>query len=151
MPKRLAVVSVLSLLFTVIALGGPIVVDEVETFSDRECQWLHSQFLGECMSSQKCERTYGEMDDFSMSTYRGMSSLETVITVRAMEQINSACQRVCLTKQRPAYGEWRKLVCDPLIKRPASAIGGHHDHRAEDHPCQDWTAGGFASRYGLSR
>jgi hypothetical protein len=28
-----------------------------------------------------------------------------------------------------------------VAQRPASAIGGHHDHRAEDHPCQGWTAG----------
>ena len=28
-----------------------------------------------------------------------------------------------------------------VAQRPASAIGGHHDHRAEDHPCQGWTVG----------
>src|SRR5215471_14129482 len=28
-----------------------------------------------------------------------------------------------------------------VAKRPASAIGGHHDHRAENYPCQGWTAG----------
>ena len=27
-----------------------------------------------------------------------------------------------------------------VAKRPASAIGGHHDHRAENYPRQGWTA-----------
>src|SRR6516164_11720154 len=28
-----------------------------------------------------------------------------------------------------------------VAKRPASAIGGHHDDRAENYPRQGWTAG----------
>ena len=38
-----------------------------------------------------------------------------------------------------------------MAKRPASAIGGHHDDRTEDHPREGWTAGACQPFGQLSR
>lgn len=87
------------------------VVPDVKVFTGRECRWLYSRFLDECMEAQKCT----EMD-FSMSTSRGMSSLETVLTVRSANEINYACNQVCVSKRKMDYNQWRKSICKPLIR-----------------------------------
>jgi hypothetical protein len=91
------------------------VVEDAKRFTEADCRWLHTQFLGECMASAKCSHLR-EAWDFSMSTQRGLTALETVITVRSMYAISSACERACVTKLKIAYSEWKQLICKPLTR-----------------------------------
>jgi hypothetical protein len=91
------------------------VVEDATTFTEENCRWLHRQFLGECIGFQACPRERAGMD-LSMSTVRGLSSLETVLTVRAAQQIDVACLQACKTRTRMPYKEWRRRICQPLMK-----------------------------------
>lgn len=95
--------------------NSQIVVPDAKKFTETDCRWLHSQFLGECVEAEKCTWRPEERD-FSMSTQRGMSSLETVLTVRSAQTINQTCYEVCKAKKKVGYQEWRKLICKPLIR-----------------------------------
>lgn len=93
------------------------VVEDVKKFTERECQWLHRNFLDECLNrdnfaSSKCSTS----PDLSMSTNRGMSALEPVLTVRIAGQIHAICQKTCESQRKIGYKEWRSSICRPLMK-----------------------------------
>ena len=118
MPKNfVALLATLQLLFLAShALPEVRMEPNAKKFTDQDCQWLYSQFLGECISIEKCTSRY-ENFDFSISTSQGLGSLETVITVRVMDAIISACERACSAKTRPPIEEWRKTICKPLMRK----------------------------------
>jgi TPR repeat protein len=115
MSKRYLITCFLLVASNASALSQKVVYDATK-FTERECRWLYSELLNACVESQKCGRGFGEMD-LPMSTERGMSSLETVLTVRAMAEINKACERACLGKARPAYDSWRTSICMTLMEK----------------------------------
>jgi hypothetical protein len=119
-PKVMRIRSALLLLMLIGTMAAPgamaqIVVEDATEFTDKDCRWLHRQFLGECSNSQRCPHTRDDIN-LSMSTVRGLSALETVLTVRAADQMDIACLQACKTKERMPYNEWRKRICEPLIK-----------------------------------
>ena len=89
------------------------VVPDAETFSENDCRWLHTQYLGECVASQYCGEGLG--DEFSMSTQRGMSALEPVMTVRAHDELNAICHEACETRKRMDYSQFKASICKPLL------------------------------------
>ncbi len=96
------------------------VVDDVARWTDQQCAWLHRQALAECQTQAVCS-SLPEKIDFSMSTSRGMTSLEDVLTVQSQKQFYEICNRTCMDKKRPSYAEFRKSFCDrvqpPKAKR----------------------------------
>jgi hypothetical protein len=91
------------------------VVDDAKKFTEKDCRWIYSQFLDECIASPPCTSDPNNRD-FSMSTQRGMSSLETVLTVRIAGEINALCERTCKSKSKPVYSTWHAAICKPLLK-----------------------------------
>lgn len=85
-------------------------------FTEKDCRWLHKDFLAACIQSETCGPQPDELS-YSMALQRGMSSLETVITVAAMHEIDAACKQSCKSKQPLDYTTLRRTVCLPLMKR----------------------------------
>lgn len=93
-----------------------IVVPEATRFTERDCRWLHKDFLDACSRSETCGPHPDELS-YSMALQRTMSSLETVITVAAMHEIDAACKQSCKSKHTMDYSTLRRTVCLPLMKR----------------------------------
>lgn len=118
MVSRIAIYLLAALSFSLCmsaSVKAQIVVDDVKSFTEKECRWLHSQFLGECLGAARCTAKREEMD-FSMSTQRGMYALETVLTIRAAEEIGTICEQTCKTRKRMGYTNWRASICKQLMK-----------------------------------
>jgi len=92
---------------------GQIVVPYAKKFTNAECKWLHSQFLDACMASETCG-PYPDQYAYSMSTQRGVNSLEKVLTPSARNRIEAACERSCGLKTVVDYTEWQRSICSPL-------------------------------------
>jgi hypothetical protein len=93
-----------------------IVVPNAKRFTERDCRWLHKDFLEACAQSETCSSHPDELS-YSMALQRGMSALETVITVAAMHEIEAACKQSCKSKHSLDYSTLRRTVCLPLMKR----------------------------------
>lgn len=93
-----------------------IVVPNATRFTERDCRWLHDEFLDACSRSETCE-AYPDEDHYPMALQRNMTSLETVITVAAMHEIDAACKKSCKSKHPADYSTLRRTVCLPLMKR----------------------------------
>lgn len=93
-----------------------IVVPSATHFTERDCRWLHQEFLAACAQSETCSSHPDELS-YSMALQRGMSALETVITVAAMHEIDAACKQSCKSKHSMDYTTLRRTVCLPLMKR----------------------------------
>lgn len=87
--------------------------DPPKSFKSQHCRWIYEQFLDECLGLKKCTPINSTTEEFSMSTVRGMSALETVITVRVHDQIYQACFQTCAVKRKPSYKSFRRMICSP--------------------------------------
>lgn len=106
---------------------------EATRFTESDCQWLHREFLAACIVSETCGPHPDELS-YSMALQRRMSSLETVITVAAMHEIDAACNRSCKSKHLMDYSTLRRTVCLLLMER-RHLNGSHHQaaHTARRH------------------
>lgn len=93
-----------------------IVVPTATRFTEKDCRWLHNEFLDACSRSKTCGPQPDELS-YSMALQRGMSSLEAVITVAAMHEIEAACKQSCQSKHPMDYITLRRTACLPLMKR----------------------------------
>lgn len=93
-----------------------IVVPNATRFTERDCRCLHAGFLDACIASETCGLHPDELS-YSMALQRGMSSLEPVITVVAMHEIEAACERSCKSKHPMDYPVLRRTICLPLMRR----------------------------------
>lgn len=93
-----------------------IVVPTATRFTEKDCRWLHKEFLDACSQSETCGQHPDELS-YSMALQRGMSSLEAVITVAAMHEIEAACKQSCKSKHPINYTTLRRTACLPLMKR----------------------------------
>jgi hypothetical protein len=85
-------------------------------FTESDCRWMHKEFLGACVQSGTCG-PYPDEDNYPMALQRNMFSLENVITVAAMHEIEAACMQSCRSKHPVDYSTLRRTVCAPLMKR----------------------------------
>lgn len=92
-----------------------IVVPEATRFTESDCQWLNTQFLDACTRSETCG-THPDEDHFSMAMQRNMTSLEHVITVAVLHEIEAACEQSCKSKHPMDYAALHWRVCLPLMK-----------------------------------
>jgi hypothetical protein len=105
---------------------------EATRFIESDCQWLHRDFLAACIVSETCGSHPDELS-YSTALQRRMSSLETVITVAAMHEIDAACNRSCKSKHLMDYSTLRQAVCLPLMERPKLNGPRHHRRRTRHH------------------
>jgi hypothetical protein len=108
----LTLCSVSKIVIPTASFAQAIVHPDAKRFTQSDCQWLYRQLLDDCIAvSTTCpSNRYEWGDDFSMSTVRGMHSLETVLTVRVMEAIEYACKKACQTKKKPEYQQRRNSI-----------------------------------------
>jgi hypothetical protein len=92
------------------------VVEDCKTFTEEQCDWLHSQVLKECETARQCPDD-PRSTELSMSSIRGLNSLETCMTARALNDVWDFCHAACLKKRRVGYPEFQKTICAPLLKQ----------------------------------
>lgn len=92
------------------------VIDDVNRFSSNECKWIYSQYLDECLNAIECPSNVEEIE-FSMSTQRGMYSMERAISVRAKNEIDQTCLSTCRSKSKPTYKTFESSICSALMKK----------------------------------
>jgi hypothetical protein len=112
MLKRAWLVSVIVFGASVLPnkLIGQIVVEDVTKWTEKECVWLYRQALVECQNQETCSRS----PDFSMSTSRGLSSLENILTVRMQQEFYEICYQTCQAKKRISYSTFRNRFCEKV-------------------------------------
>jgi hypothetical protein len=114
--RRLAGAVLIGLMLSSGAGLAQIVVPDATRFTESDCQWLRTQFLDACIRSETCG-THPDEDHYPMTMQRNMTSLETVITVAVMHEIEAACERSCKSKHQVDHSALHWSVCLPLMKR----------------------------------
>jgi hypothetical protein len=96
-----------------VAAWAQIVVPDVKRWSEKECSWMYQQVLPECRTQRPCSAT----PDFSMSTERGLTSLDAILTVRNRQQFDGICLRVCQENTSPRYAQFKTEFCSKIKGR----------------------------------
>jgi hypothetical protein len=97
-----------------VAASAQIVVPDVKRWSEKESSWLYQHVLPECRTQRLCSAT----PDFSMSTERGLTSLDAILTVRNRQQFDGICLRVCQENTRtPPTGLLRPNCRDFMARK----------------------------------